>query len=137
VGSTGSSRERTYEGGCHCGRVRFEVRTSETTVLDCNCSICRKKGFLHLIVSPERFKLVGGELALATYTFNTGIAKHHFCRTCGIASFYRPRSHPNDYDVNARCLDGDALEDFEVVPFDGENWEENVAAIRTDATRSI
>jgi hypothetical protein len=122
--------DRIYEGGCHCGRVRFEVRTSKTTAFDCNCSICKKKGFLHLIVSPEDFKLLGGDMALSTYTFNTGVAKHYFCQTCGIAPFYRPRSHPNDYDVNARCLDGNAMSDFTVVPFDGENWEASVEKIR-------
>ena len=121
---------RAYEGGCHCGRVRFRVTTDATSVLDCNCSICRMKGFLHLIVPPEQFTLLAGEDALATYTFNTGIAKHHFCATCGIAPFYRPRSHPGSYDVNARCLDGEALRDFRVEPFDGVNWEENVERIR-------
>jgi len=119
-----------YEGGCHCRRVRVRVSTEATAVLDCNCSICRMKGFLHLIVPAERFTLLAGEDALATYTFNTGIAKHHFCKTCGIAPFYRPRSHPDDYDVNARCLDGDAMKDFVVEPFDGVHWEESVGTIR-------
>jgi hypothetical protein len=122
--------ERTYEGGCHCGRVRFRVTTADTMAIDCNCSICRMKGYLHLIVSPERFRLSAGEDALATYTFNTGVAKHHFCATCGVAPFYRPRSHPGFYDVNVRCLDGDALKDFRVAPFDGVHWEDSVGAIR-------
>jgi hypothetical protein len=121
---------RTYEGGCHCGRVRFRVSTEETRVVDCNCSICRMKGYLHLIVPPEGFTLLAGDDALATYTFNTAVAKHHFCKTCGIASFYRPRSHPGSYDVNARCLDGEAMKDFRVEAFDGVHWEENVGKIR-------
>jgi hypothetical protein len=121
---------KCYEGGCHCGRVRFEVKTDQTVALDCNCSICRKKGFLHLIVPPERFKLLLGELALSTYTFHTGVAKHYFCQTCGIAPFYRPRSHPDDFDVNVRCLDGDSMTDFTVEPFDGARWEESVGRIR-------
>src|SRR5215471_8583899 len=115
---------KTYEGGCHCGAVRFRVTVDELRALDCNCSMCTKKGFVHLIVSKERFELVRGANALATYTFNTGVAKHTFCRTCGIHPFYTPRSHPDGVDVNVRCLDGDALAEFAVAPFDGKNWEE-------------
>jgi hypothetical protein len=122
--------DRVYEGGCHCGRVRLRVRTDDTACYDCNCSICRMKGFLHLIFPPERFTLLSGEDALVTYTFNTGVAKHLFCKTCGVAAFYRPRSHPDHYDVNVRCLDGKAMEDFAVVPFDGVHWEASVASIR-------
>ena len=98
--------ERMFEGGCHCGRVRFRVRTELAGILDCNCSICRKKGFLHLIVAPERFELIQGRDALSTYTFGTGVAQHTFCGTCGIHPFYVPRSHPDKIDVNVRCLDG-------------------------------
>ena len=120
----------TYEGGCHCGAVRFRVTVDQHEVSDCNCSICKKKGFLHLIVPPERFTLLQGEDVLTTYTFNTGIAKHTFCQICGIHPFYRPRSHPNDFDVNVRCLDGDVLDQFRIQPFDGANWEQNVHQIR-------
>ncbi|WP_271255207.1 GFA family protein [Pseudanabaena sp. Chao 1811] len=116
-------------GGCHCGAIRFQVSVSKYEALDCNCSICQKKGILHLIASPEDFELLQGEENLSTYTFNTGIAKHHFCKTCGIHPFYRPRSHPNDYDVNVRCLDGDAMSLFEIVPFNGRHWEENIQQI--------
>ncbi len=115
-----------YEGGCHCGAVRFQVTVDQHQADQCNCSICRKKGFLHLIVPPEQFKLLQGAEALTTYTFNTGIAKHTFCRICGIHPFYRPRSHPDYIDVNVRCLDEDVIAEFEIVPFDGENWEENI-----------
>lgn len=118
------------EGGCHCGLVRFRVRVDERVALDCNCSICRKKGFLHLVVTRDAFELLSGEGELATYTFNTGVAKHTFCRTCGMHAFYTPRSHPDGVDVNVRCLDGDAASSFRVQPFDGERWEESVAAIR-------
>ncbi|BBC22707.1 GFA family protein [Pseudanabaena sp. ABRG5-3] len=116
-------------GGCHCGAIRFQVSVSNYKALDCNCSICQKKGILHLIVPPEDFELLQGNDHLSTYTFNTGIAKHHFCKTCGIHPFYRPRSHPNDYDVNVRCLDGDAMSLFEIVPFNGRHWEENIQQI--------
>jgi hypothetical protein len=118
-----------YEGGCHCGAVRFKVEVAEHRALDCNCSVCRKKGFLHLIVSKERFTLLKGEGSLTSYRFNTGVANHTFCATCGIHPFYTPRSHPEGVDVNVRCLDGDAFEGFEIAPFDGQHWEENVGAI--------
>ena len=116
----------TYEGGCHCGAVRFRVIVDKHKADDCNCSICKKKGFLHLIVPPERFILLQGAEELTTYKFNTGVAEHTFCLICGIHAFYRPRSHPNCIDVNIRCLDGDVLSQFEVVPFDGANWEQNI-----------
>lgn len=116
----------TYEGGCHCGSVRFRVVVEKHEADDCNCSICRKKGFLHLIVPPECFTLLSGEDVLTTYTFNTGIAKHLFCRICGIHSFYRPRSHPDHIDVNVNCLDGDVRSRFQVIPFDGANWEQSI-----------
>ena len=120
---------QVYEGGCHCGAVRFRVEVHEHEAVDCNCSICRMKGFLHLIVSKERFTLVKGEENLTIYRFNTGTAKHTFCRTCGVHPFYTPRSHPDGIDVNVRCLDGDVMSRFVVRPFDGQNWEENVGSI--------
>ena len=120
----------TWPGGCHCGAVRFEMDTDTLEALDCNCSICTMKGFLHVIVPPQRFRLFQGEHALSTYRFNTGVARHHFCSTCGIHPFYRPRSHPDHYDVNIRTLDGDAWKRFRVKPFDGQNWEANVDTIR-------
>ena len=124
----------TYEGGCHCGAVRFQVIVDEHKADDCNCSICRKKGFLHLIVPSKRFTLLSGADLLTTYTFNTGVAKHTFCRICGIHSFYRPRSHPDSIDVNVRCLDGDVVSRFRIVPFDGVNWEQNVHLIRSETS---
>ena len=120
----------SYEGGCHCGAVRFRVTVERYRALECNCSICAKKGFLHLIVPKERFEVLSGGDALTTYTFNTHVAKHTFCRTCGIHPFYTPRSHPDDVDVNVRCLDGETLARFVIAPFDGKNWESNVDAIR-------
>ena len=118
-----------YRGGCHCGAVRFEVEAPEVvTCVECNCSICSKSGYLHLIVPRSKFNLVKGEENLATYTFGTGVAKHMFCKTCGIKSFYIPRSNPDGYDVNVRCLD---TQPKEVVaePFDGRNWELNAHAL--------
>ncbi len=120
---------KTYEGGCHCGAVRFQVIVDKQEAMNCNCSICRKKGFLHLIVPREKFTLLRGKEVLTTYTFNTQIAKHTFCRICGIHSFYRPRSHPNSIDVNIHCLDEDILSRFKVKFFDGVNWEESINKI--------
>ncbi len=120
---------RIYSGGCHCGSVRFQVEVKEYKAIDCNCSICTKKGFLHLIVSPEQFLLLSGKEYLTNYTFNTNTAKHTFCRVCGIHSFYTPRSHPNKIDVNVRCLDGNILADFQIESFDGRNWEDNITQI--------
>jgi hypothetical protein len=118
------------EGGCHCGAVRFRIRVRAFEALACNCSICSKKGMINLIVRAEDFELRSGADELATYQFNTGTARHHFCKRCGIHPFSRPRSHPDDYDVNARCLDDGALARFTVRPFDGQNWEASVGAIR-------
>jgi hypothetical protein len=117
---------KTYEGGCHCGRVRFRVSAELDGITDCNCSICTKKGFLHLIVPPEQFELVSGADALAEYRFNTGTARHMFCRFCGIHPFYVPRSDPDKIDVNLRCLEGIDLAAIEKQPFDGRNWEQAI-----------
>ena len=130
------SQERetqTFQGGCHCGAVRFQILVDHYKVQDCNCSICRKKGFLHLILPPENFTLLQGHDVLTTYTFNTGVAKHTFCRICGIHSFYHPRSHPDWIDVNIRCLDRDVLSYFDIEPFDGANWEDNVHKIQNSS----
>jgi len=112
-----------YRGGCHCGAVRFEVEAPEhIEASDCNCSICSRTGFLHLIVPRSRFHLLQGEDALTEYTFNTGVARHLFCSRCGIKSFYVPRSNPDGYSVNVRCLDLQPAS-LTVTPFDGVNWE--------------
>lgn len=114
-----------YRGSCHCGAVEFEVEAPERVQCeDCNCSICAKSGFLHLIVPRSRFRLIRGEDALSTYTFGTAVAQHKFCRTCGIKSFYIPRSNPDGYDVNVRCLEPQPKE-IAVKPFDGQHWEEH------------
>ncbi|MEM7553710.1 MAG: GFA family protein [Cyanobacteria bacterium P01_A01_bin.84] len=127
---TANNNTKTYQGGCHCGAVRFQVEVEKQQAVKCNCSICNKKGFLHLIVPKNKFNLLQGKYALSTYTFNTGIAKHHFCKTCGIHSFYIPRSHPDCIDVNIRCLDGDVISKFEIKPFDGANWEQNIQTLK-------
>jgi hypothetical protein len=120
----------THRGGCHCRRVRFEVDTpAQLEVLECNCSICRMSGFLHLIVPAAHFRLTAGADALSEYTFNTGAARHLFCRHCGIKSFYVPRSHPDGFDVNARCLDEGTVTGMAIAAFDDNNREAATAAI--------
>lgn len=123
-------KKQIYEGGCHCGAIRFQVVITEFKAIECNCSICRKKGFIHLIVPPENFTLLKGSDFLTFYTFNTRTAKHSFCSVCGIHPFYQPRSHPDQIDVNLRALDEDLLERFEIKHFDGNNWEENIPKIQ-------
>ena len=119
-----------HRGACHCGRVRFEVDApARIDALECNCSICRMTGFLHLIVPAVRFRLLQGADLLTEYTFNTGVAKHRFCRICGIKPFYVPRSNPDGIDVNVRCLDPATIESVNVEMFDDTNREAAAAAI--------
>jgi hypothetical protein len=119
-----------HRGGCHCGRVQFEVDAPAViTALDCNCSICRMSGFLHLIVPAARFRLLAGSEDLVEYTFNTGTAKHRFCRTCGIKSFYIPRSNPDGFDVNVHCLNPATIDRVDVTRFDDTQRAESEAAV--------
>jgi hypothetical protein len=117
-------------GGCHCGAVRFEAEVAQpATVLTCNCSICARSGFQHLIVPHGDFRLTSGADRLTSYRFGTGAAEHLFCSVCGVKSFYQPRSHPDSWSVNFRALDDpDSLAaTFEA--FDGRNWEAARAAL--------
>jgi|SRR5581483_2659156 len=119
-----------HRGGCHCGRVRYEVDAPrDLHVSLCNCSICAMTGFLHLIVPASRFRLLTSWDELTTYTFNTGVAKHLFCRTCGIKSFYVPRSNPNGFSVNLNCLDPATIGEVRITPFDGRHWEQHARAL--------
>ena len=128
--ASGSSNLIVHCGGCHCGRVRFEVdAATPLQVLDCNCSICRMAGFLHLIVPATRFRLLSGADGLVEYRFNTGAARHLFCGHCGIKSFYVPRSHPHGFSVNARCLDGIDVAALKVVAFDDRDRDAATAAV--------
>jgi len=125
-----------YQGSCHCGAIAFEVEAPEVLEVDeCNCSICSKSGFLHLIVPRSHFKLLRGEESIATYTFNTGVAKHYFCKVCGIKPFYIPRSNPDGYDVNVRCLDT-RPKSIKITPFDGVNWEANAHKVKHKSVES-
>ena len=119
-----------HSGGCHCGAVRFEAALPQRMEAQaCNCSMCEKVGFVHIIVPQSRFRITVGEAALTRYSFNTGVAQHLFCSVCGVKGFYRPRSNPDGWSVNARCLDDPAALEIVVEPFDGRNWEANAAAL--------
>jgi hypothetical protein len=125
-----SSAHRRHRGSCHCGRVVIEVEApAALTACECNCSMCTRTGFLHLIVPADRFTLISGADALTTYTFNTHVAKHHFCCHCGCRPYYVPRSNPDGFSVDVRCLDPATIESVTVEPFDGRNWEEHAGAL--------
>lgn len=114
-----------YQGSCHCQVIRFTVEAPEVLEADnCNCSVCSKSGYLHLIVPLAKFQLLSGYDSLVTYTFSSGIAKHKFCKSCGIKPFYYPRSNPDGIDINVHCLDTDAKA-INITNFDGKNWEKN------------
>ena len=120
----------TIAGGCHCGAVRFEARVPKhVTVLDCNCSICAKTGFRHLIVPHEHFTLLEGCERLTSYRFGTSAAEHLFCRSCGVKSFYQPRSHPDSWSINLNALDDPTVLEITAEAFDGRNWEQARAAL--------
>ncbi len=117
----------TYQGSCHCGAIQFTIQApAAVTVQDCNCSICSKAGFLHLILPRSQFQLHQGQGSITTYRFNTGVAQHTFCKICGCKPFYTPRSNPDGIDINVRCLDT-APSQITIEPFDGQNWEANAA----------
>lgn len=118
-----------YKGSCHCQAVVFEVEAPQDIEADyCNCSICTKSGFLHLIVPLTKFRLLQGEQSLTSYSFNTGVARHTFCKVCGIKPFYTPRSNPDGIDVNVNCLD-DRPKSVNVTDFNGQDWEQNAGRL--------
>ncbi len=119
---------QTYQGGCHCGRVRFEIEADLSRASECNCSICSKKGYLHHLVPPERFRLLSGAEDSTTYQFGTSVARHQFCRHCGVASFYRPRVDPSKYMINVRCIEGIDVAQIKIEKFDGRSWESKPGA---------
>ena len=129
--SDAATTQVTHRGACHCGAVAFEVDApADLTALECNCSICRMTGFVHLIVPRSRFRLLRGEQELIVYRFNTGTARHLFCRRCGVKSFYVPRSNPDGYSVNVRCLDRTSIAHLTVLPFDDNDREASDAKVR-------
>lgn len=125
-----NSEKVLHSGGCHCGAVRFEIRApSSIDAVECNCSICIKSAFLHLIVEAEDFTLLQGEDSLTSYAFNTKTAKHLFCKVCGVKSYYVPRSHPSGYTVNVYCLDDGSLRNVRTQDFNGMQWESSIGSL--------
>ncbi|AFV00580.2 GFA family protein [Simiduia agarivorans] len=125
-----STTEKSYICSCHCGAVKAECLLPDAiTVQECNCSMCQKLGFQHIIVPTSRFRLIQGADAITTYTFNTGVAKHTFCSRCGVKPFYTPRSNPDGFSVNLRCLETRPPR-VTLEPFDGQNWEQHADSLR-------
>lgn len=120
-----------HVGDCHCGQVKFEFESDrDVNLVRCNCSICDRSGFLHLIIPQRSFKLLSPLLEdLGLYTFNSGVAKHYFCRTCGIKPFYVPRSNPDCFSINFRNVDRTTFGEVTIEDFDGQNWEQNVGKL--------
>ncbi|MDG1065446.1 MAG: GFA family protein [Luminiphilus sp.] len=120
----------THEGGCHCGKIQWEIEApAHLQTHTCNCSICALSHYQHLIVPKHRFHLLSGEAELGEYRFGSGLAAHYFCNTCGIKSFYIPRSNPDGVSVHARCLNPATVLSITDTPFDGQNWEKNAASL--------
>lgn len=118
-----------YQGSCHCGAIKFEVEApDEVEVENCNCSICTMTGFLHLILPKRSFHLITGDENITTYSFSPGVAKHTFCKTCGIKPFYTPRSNPDGIGVNLRCLTPQP-KTVKIVNFDGQHWEQHAHTV--------
>ena len=119
----------TLRGSCHCRRVTFEVDANPSALTDCNCSLCRRKGSIYLLIGEiQALRILSGEDHLASYRFHTGTAEHLFCRTCGVHPFHHPRFAPGRWSVNARCLEDFDLSRFPLTTFDGVNWEQSARA---------
>ena len=122
----------THLGSCHCKQIQFEVIGEENIeVLDCSCSICSILNYKHYIVDKAQFKLLKGKKYLSTYTFNTNVAKHLFCKNCGIKSFYIPRSHPDSISVNLNCIHSKTINKVKIIKFDGKHWNKNINKIKS------
>ncbi len=120
-----------HKGGCHCGAVRFEVRAPvDIVIAHCNCSICQLTGYQHLDVEIPDFRLLTGKDNQTSYRFGTHTADHLFCQCCGIKSFYIPRSNPGGLSINFRCINKDGFKNIIFEDFDGQNWEDNIEALR-------
>ena len=122
----------THLGSCHCKQIQFKVIGEKNIkVLDCSCSICSILNYKHYIVDKSQFKLLKGKKYLSTYTFNTNVAKHLFCKNCGIKSFYIPRSHPDSISVNLNCIHSKTINKVKIIKFDGKHWNKNINKIKS------
>ena len=119
--------QKIYSGHCHCQKIVFELMCEDSVeIWNCNCSICSITEYQHLFVPDKKFKLIKGEELLTTYRFGTRAAAHLFCSNCGIKSFYKPRSHPNAFSVNLRCIiNPPTIKN--IVEFNGKNFEKSLA----------
>ena len=125
--------KHTHTGGCHCGAITFELQAPATLkATRCNCSLCNMTGFVHVFASKGEFCITSGTDNLTEYRFNTKTARHMFCKTCGVKSFYVPRSHPDGWSVNLNCIEQSTVESVEYGDFDGANWEANIAGLRSE-----
>ena len=119
-------------GSCHCKQIKFEViGKNNIQVLDCSCSICSILNYKHYVVDKSQFKLLKGKKYLSTYTFNTKVAKHMFCKICGIKSFYIPRSHPDSISINLNCINSKTINKVKIIKFDGKHWKKNINKIKS------
>ena len=119
-----------YLGGCHCKAISFRFYShNEVDIIKCNCSICLHTNYLHLIIPHKNFKLLKGSELLTTYQFNTNLAKHLFCKLCGIKSFYQPRSHKNSFSINFNSILNPPKIN-KIVDFNGKNFEKNLKKIQ-------
>ena len=122
----------THLGSCHCKQIQFEViGKNNIQVLDCSCSICSIVNYKHYVVDKSQFKLLKGKKYLSTYTFNTKVAKHMFCKICGIKSFYIPRSHPDSISINLNCINSKTINKVKIIKFDGKHWKKNINKIKS------
>ena len=112
---------KEYFGGCHCGAIKFKFYSKESVeIWKCNCSICSMLDYEHLFIEHNDLKIIKGTELITEYFFGTKKAKHFFCKDCGIKSFYQPRSHPDSFSVNLKCVD-EPPEITNIVYFDGKN----------------
>lgn len=115
---------RSYTGSCHCGKVKYEVETDLSNVIECNCSICSRSGYVLSFVPGAQFKLLSGEDALSSYHFNKKQIDHQFCKHCGVRSFARGKKPDGTpmFAINLRCLEGVDLKSLNIKQVDGKSY---------------
>ena len=122
-----------HKGGCHCGALQFEFDApSAMSLTQCNCSICAMSAYQHIFVPETDLRFICGQDEMGVYTFGTHQARHMFCMTCGVKPLYRPRSHPDSYSVNLRCVIGGTVKVSKTIEFDGQNWEKNISNLHKE-----
>jgi len=114
---------KTYLGACHCGDVKYEVQADLSMVVECNCSMCSKKGTLLAFAPLNQFKLLSGESSLSNYQFNKKVIHHTFCKNCGVTPFLSAKDSNGNHvkAINVRCLDGVDLKSLNLTQVDGRS----------------